>query len=572
MTSTSKALVGEAGELVALLERRLNAERAERRRLQKQLAEMDMLAIEGSVDSKALTERLERLIEQRTKAMSDARDEAVAASHSKSSFLANMSHEIRTPLTSIIGFAELLQDPKVASAEKVDAAKTIVRNGRHLLEVINDILDMSKIESNQLTLESIDVGLPKLLSDIEALASSRAQAKGLLFTIEHHLPLPPVLRTDPVRLKQILLNFCSNAIKFSNEGEVRLDVHFDPHQKTLKFAVTDTGIGMGEREIARLFKPFVQADVSTTRKFGGTGLGLYISRQLADMLGGAIRVASEPGQGSCFSLTLPVGVEAKPLEMLGNAADFDDFQRPSFQITAIEIPNLSGRVLLAEDGLDNQRLLGSFLRQAGVEFDVVGNGKLAVERALAHEYALVLMDIQMPVMDGVAATTLLRNSNYRGPIVALTANVMQHDVVLYRQCGCTDVLGKPIDRKRFYEVLQEYVGPAIALADSLEKIKLDSYESELAEITDEFRRGLPATFQSIEQAALAADWKGLKFLLHTLKGTAGSYGFIELAELASQAEAGVGHMAKEEIVGLCQRIPAALGSGTPLREQSALNQ
>jgi signal transduction histidine kinase/CheY-like chemotaxis protein len=556
MPSNTLPLVGEAGELVALLERRLNAERTQRRRLQKQLAELDLQAINGSEDPQATTERLERLIEQRTKTLSLARDEAVAASHSKSSFLANMSHEIRTPLTSIIGFAELLQDPQVAKAEKLDAAKTIIRNGRHLLEVINDILDMSKIESNQLTLERIGVGLPKLLSDIEALASSRAQEKGLLFTIEHHLPLPPTLLTDPVRLKQILLNFCSNAIKFSKDGEVRLAVRFDAAAKTLCFEVTDSGIGMSEREMSRLFKPFSQADVSTTRRFGGTGLGLYISKQLADMLGGRIRVSSAAGRGSRFSLTVPTGIEARPLEMLSTSSDFDDFRRPAFQITAIEVPNLSGRVLVAEDGLDNQRLLGSFLRQAGVEFDMVGNGSLAVERALAHEYALVLMDIQMPVMDGVCATRLLRDASYRGPIVALTANVMQEDVALYRKSGCTDVLGKPIDRARFYEVLQAYVGQAPGLRPGL--AAQDDYAAELAELTADFARGLPTSFAAIDDAVRAAQWKTLKALLHSLKGTAGSYGFTAVASVATEAEAALACGQAELLQAVSKRLRQAL--------------
>jgi signal transduction histidine kinase/AmiR/NasT family two-component response regulator len=557
MFSNTKSLVGEAAELVSLLERRLNAERAERRRLQKQLDALDLQALDGGADSRALSERLERLIEQRTKALSLARDEAVAASHSKSSFLANMSHEIRTPLTSIIGFAELLQDPKVAKTEKVHAARTIVRNGRHLLEVINDILDMSKIESNRLTLECIDIGLPKLLSDIEALASSRAQEKGLLFTIEHHLPLPPVLRSDPVRLKQILLNFCSNAIKFSKEGEVRLEVRFDPAAKTLCFEVKDGGIGMSPHEVSRLFKPFVQADVSTTRKFGGTGLGLYISKQLADMLGGTIHVTSEPGRGSCFSVTVPVGVETRPLEMLTGSRDFDDFQRPAFQITAIEVPDLSGRVLVAEDGLDNQRLIGSLLRQAGLEFDMVDNGSLAVERALAHDYAVVLMDIQMPVMDGVSATRALRNSSYRGPIIALTANVMQEDALLYRECGCTDVLGKPIDRERFYEVLRMYTTAATGMEGTGEA---DDYAGELAELTAEFTRGLPATLALIEASARMSDLKALKSLLHTLKGTAGSYGFDDLTEIAAQTEACLGTARPEELVAACQRLSASFAT------------
>ncbi len=552
MSADSKQLVGEAAELVRMLERRLNAERAERRRLQTLLATLDLPGDARDAGADTASERLERLIAQRTKELRRARDEAVAASHSKSSFLANMSHEIRTPLTSIIGFAELLQDQKVPRVEKVHAAETIVRNGRHLLEVINDILDLSKIESNQLTLEHIQVGLPKLLSDIEALASSRAQEKGLLFVIAHHLPLPPVLLTDPVRLKQILLNFCSNAIKFSKAGEVRLEVRYHPTDNTVCFEVSDTGIGMNEQELSRLFKPFSQADVSTTRKFGGTGLGLYISKQLADMLGGTIRVTSEPGRGSSFSLTLPVGVETRPREMLDSSRDFDDFQRPAFQITGVEVPSLNGRVLVAEDGADNQRLIGSLLRQAGVDFDMVANGQLAVDKALAHDYALVLMDIQMPVMDGVSATRVLRASSYRGPIIALTANVMQADVTLYRQSGCSDVLGKPIDRARFYDVLRKHMDHAIAPQAQLQTI--DDYDAELAELTEQFTRGLPDTLASIEAAARASDLKTLRSLLHTLKGTAGSYGYAELTSLAARAETCVAGGRHAEIVDACTKL------------------
>ena len=550
--------------LVDMLERRLNAERAERRKLQAQLA-----LLSGGPDAATLTDRLERLIDERTHALSLARDEAVAASRSKSSFLANMSHEIRTPLTSIIGFAELLLAPKVTGEEKSDAARTIIRNGRHLLEVINDILDLSKIESNMLALERIEIGLPKLLSDIETLASSRAHDKALLFTIGHHLPLPPALCTDPVRLKQILLNFCSNAVKFSSEGAVRLDVRYDPGTARLHFDVTDTGIGMSEREIARLFKPFVQADISTTRQFGGTGLGLYISRQLADMLGGEIHVTSQPGAGSRFTLTLPVGLTTRAQEMLTDTRDFDDFHRPPFQITAIEIPTLSGRVLVAEDGADNQRLLGAYLRQAGLEFDIVGNGSLAVELALAQEYALVLMDIQMPVMDGVSATKRLRASSYRGPIVALTANVMQDDVALYRQCGCDDVLAKPIDRARFFSVLQAFVPDAKPIAAGLESDADADYASALAELTEEFANGLPTTFGALGTAASDADWPRLKSLLHTLKGTAGSYGFADIATLAGKIEAhlavGETEVARTLCASLSERVK---GSGATPRGAS----
>jgi signal transduction histidine kinase len=370
-----------AAAIIRALELELQAERRALAQARSLLIERDLDTATARRDLRDLNDKVELLITERTQVLSSARDEAVAASRAKSSFLANMSHEIRTPLTSIIGFAELLHDPKGTAHDKTDAATTIIRNGRHLLEVINDILDLSKIETRQLETERIEVALPELLSDIEALAAGRAKAKSLKFTIAHHLPLPPALCTDPVRLKQILLNFCSNAIKFSSQGEVRIDVHHDAARQHLRFEVSDTGIGISAHQIDRLFKPFAQADVSTTRQFGGTGLGLYISKQLADLLDAEIKVKSKPGKGSCFSLSVPVNRTARPLEMLTDSRDFEDFHRPSFDVTTIEVPELSGRVLLAEDGIDNQRLLSTYLRQAGLTVDVAGNGKVAVAQA-----------------------------------------------------------------------------------------------------------------------------------------------------------------------------------------------
>ena len=550
-------------DLTEMLEHRLNVERAERKKAQARLAQCEAEADNARHELQALNCRLELLIAERTQVLSRARDEAVAGSLAKSSFLANMSHEIRTPLTSIIGFAELQLDPQLSAAERADSVTTIIRNGRHLLQVINDILDLSKIETHQLEIERIEVRLPDLLSDIEALSAGRAAEKSLLFTIRHHLPLPPALRTDPVRLKQILLNFCSNAIKFSAEGEVCVDVRFDAARDLLRFEVTDNGIGMSQREIARLFKPFTQADVSTTRQFGGTGLGLYISKQLCDLLGGEIRVASEPGLGSRFTLSLPVGMATRPLEMLTDSRDFDAFHRPEFKITEIEVPALNGRVLLAEDGVDNQRLLATYLRQAGLEVDIVGNGQLAVERAMAHEYALVLMDIQMPVMDGVAATKLLRAAGYASPIVALTANVMQTDVAQYRQCGCDDVLAKPVDRVQFYSVLQRHVSQATP-----PDLGEDSdYTRVLAALTAEFRAGLPATLSAIERALQTGDTATLTSLIHTLKGTAGSYGFAQITALAAEVEvslrAGRPDVIRSRCAALISNARQAIGAVAP---------
>ncbi len=520
-------------ELTDLLERRLNAERATRRKAQALLAEREAELARTREELATLQERLEPLVAERTLALRQARDEAVATSQAKSSFLANMSHEIRTPLTSIIGFGELLLDPQVSAADKTDAVKTVIRNGRHLLDVINDILDLSKIETRQLEVERIEVRLPELLSEIDALVAGRATDKSLCFTIGHRLPLPPALLTDPVRLKQILLNFCGNAVKFSPAGEVRLEVGHDAASARLRFDVIDHGIGMSEAQVERLFQPFVQADVSTTRQFGGTGLGLYICRQLADLLGGEIEVASRPGEGSRFSFVVPVGMACRPLEMLTDERDFETFHRADFEITEIEVPALAGRVLLAEDGVDNQRLLAAYLRQAGLDVDIAANGLAAVEKARSGNHALVLMDIQMPLLDGVEATRRLRAAGCHTPIVALTANVMQADVARYRACGCDEVIGKPIDRARFYAVLQRFVATAVppALDDG------DSeYARELALLTAEFRAGLPKTLDAIGRAAQSADWQGLTALIHTLKGTAGSYGYGQITTMAAEVE------------------------------------
>ncbi len=544
-TSTKTAAL-----IIRALELELEAERRGVAQARSVVIERDLETANARRDLKELSEKVEMLITERTQVLSTARDEAVAASRAKSSFLANMSHEIRTPLTSIIGFAELLLDPKGTAHDKTDAATTIIRNGRHLLEVINDILDLSKIETRQLETERIEVALPELLSDIEALAAGRAKAKSLKFTIAHHLPLPPALSTDPVRLKQILLNFCSNAIKFSSQGEVRIDVRHDAAREHLRFEVSDSGIGISAHQIDRLFKPFAQADVSTTRQFGGTGLGLYISKQLADLLGAEIKVNSKPGKGSCFSVSIPINRAFRPLEMLTDSRDFEAFHRPAFEVTSIEVPALNGKVLLAEDGIDNQRLLSTYLRQAGLTVDIANNGKEAIELALSNDYALVLMDVQMPMMDGIEATEYLRAEGYQSPIVALTANVMQSDVTRYRQSGCDDVLAKPVDRLHFYKVLARFVDSATPpdLEDE------DDYTRELKALTEEFRAGLSSTLRAIDRAAESFDWPALKSLVHTLKGTAGSYGYPQITAMAAEVEAQLASGKTEPLMAMCATL------------------
>ena len=388
---------------------------------------------------------------------------AQAASQSKSEFLANMSHEIRTPLTAILGYADLLLGaiPRQVEEQR-QAASTIKRNGEFLLAIINDILDLSKIEAGRLEMERTACSPCKIFADLRSLMSVSAEAKGLTFDIDCEGELPETIFSDPVRLRQILFNLVGNAIKFTQSGGVRVTVRFQadpPLEHKLRIDVADTGIGISEEQMRRLFYPFSQADSSTTRQFGGSGLGLTISKRLANMLGGDITVRSTPGKGSVFSVTVATG----PLEGVA-------FRDHSAEPAAEETPppavplKLNGRILLAEDGPDNQRLISFLLRRAGAEVSVAQNGQEAVEMMLASSdgktrkdwpFDLVLMDIQMPIMDGFEATQRLREEGYRGPIIALTAYAMSKDIQHCLEAGCDLHLAKPINQDTLLQAVAQ---------------------------------------------------------------------------------------------------------------------
>jgi len=520
----SSAQVEESwmNELVEALERRLALERAARQRAQAELAHC--------------REQLAAQPQPGTGELLRARDEAIAASSAKSAFLANMSHEIRTPLTSIIGFAELLLDPPAGGVDHRQALQTIIRNGRHLQEVLDDILDLSKIETGQVELEAIEVHLPVLLRELTTLVSGRVEDRGLAFRVEPTLPLPATLRTDPLRLKQILVNFFGNAIKFTRSGAVTMRLAWDETHNTLRLTVADTGLGMTPAQMQRLFQPFSQADASTTRKFGGTGLGLYISSQLAGLLGGRISVDSEPGRGSAFHLDLPLGAVPARADLLTMEGDLIDYSREPFAVTQVPLPDLAGRVLVAEDSPDIRRLLAVYLQQAGLSIETVVNGREAVERALSEDFDLVLMDIQMPELDGIAATRLLRGAGLSVPIVALTANVMKADIQRYREAGCTDVLAKPVDRDTFYEVAARCMAVRLAPRAARDDVEL---KAAVDQLRVEFLAGLPTQLAALAAASERRDWVAARSLLHTVKGTAGSYGFQRLTDVAGVAELAV---------------------------------
>ena len=375
---------------------------------------------------------------------------AEAASRSKSAFLANMSHEIRTPLSAIVGYADLLVDPAAdpASAERAAAPDGIRRNARHLLGLIGDILDVSKIEAGKMTVERLPLDLPQLVAEVASLMRPRAVTKGLAFRVAFDGPVPRTVRTDALRLKQVLVNLIGNATKFTPSGSVTLRVSCGP---TLAFAVVDTGIGMTPEQSTRLFQPFTQADESTTRRFGGTGLGLTISRRLSELLGGELTVTSTPGRGSTFTATVDPGDLAGVERLVGLT---EAGLRPTDPTIASEadLPRLDGRrVLLAEDGEDNQLLIGLYLRRAGAELTLADNGRIGVERATAaaaagRPFDLVLTDMQMPELDGYGLAAALRRGGLTVPIVALTAHAMAGDREQCLAAGCTDYLVKPIDR------------------------------------------------------------------------------------------------------------------------------
>ncbi|MFW6170600.1 MAG: ATP-binding protein [Planctomycetota bacterium] len=406
-------------------------------------------------------------LESANRALEEFNDNAQAANQAKSEFLANMSHEIRTPMTAILGFADLLlaePDLKHAPPERIEAIQTIQRNGEYLLQLINDVLDLSKIEAGKLDVEKTACSPIQVLSDVASLMQVRAQAKNIPLDIEYASAMPERVQSDPTRLRQILINLVGNALKFTESGRVRVVaqlVRDADSSAYLQYDVIDTGIGMTEEQLAKLFQPFTQADSSTTRKYGGTGLGLTISKRLAEALGGDISVTSTPGEGSTFSLTVGIGALAGiPLVESRNQRDGD--ATPELQPPPTNSVRLEARILLAEDGPDNQRLISFVLKKAGADVTVAENGQIAHEKALAARDAgtpfdIILMDMQMPVMDGYTATQKLHDAGYTGPILALTAHAMEGDDAKCRQAGCDDYLTKPIDRPKLLRTISRHL-------------------------------------------------------------------------------------------------------------------
>ena len=479
-------------------------------------------------------------ITQRKKAIEDAREAqlekmaAEAANTAKSTFLANMSHEIRTPLTAIIGFSETLLDTSQTMSERVESINTVIRSGKHLLQIINDILDLSKVEADKLDTEKLKVSPFELLDDVHSLISLMAESKGLFFDIEYDFPMPEFIITDPVRLKQIIINLCNNAIKFTGKGGVNVKVSHVHESNKLSINVVDTGIGLSQEQMNKIFNPFTQADTSTTRQYGGTGLGLHLSKELAKKLGGDITVESTQDIGSCFSLTIATGnINDKFVSFM------PDINREKNQsILDGNSEKVIGKVLLAEDNVDNQRLVSMYLKKLGAEVVVANNGKEVIELTRIDNFDLILMDMQMPIMNGLDATQRLREMGYTKPIVALTANAMKEDVDACYAVGCDDFIHKPISQQKFSSCIVKFLKANEDIVENMQPIEssLLVAEPEMLDLIQRFAGKLPSYIEIIHENFKSKNWEGLRRSVHDLKGTGGNYGFDELYKLMQNIE------------------------------------
>jgi PAS domain S-box-containing protein len=421
----------------------------------------------GVKDSAARVHRIIGVAEDVTEsknsqdALKTAKEAADAANKAKSEFLANMSHEIRTPLGAIMGFAELVGNFQSSDDERHSALQAIQRNGRQLGKIIDEILDLSKVEAGKLEIEEEEIELFSFVNDVTTLLELQAKEKGIALRIEKSGGIPATIKTDGTKFRQILINIAGNAVKFTNRGSVTIEVSatVHPKQSMLIVRITDSGLGMTEDQQHRIFKPFVQADSSTRRKFGGTGLGLVLSKRLAQLLGGDLTLAwSEEGRGSCFEISINIGpahkLNIKAAE-LGSQAGED--ARKHVKST----PRLDGsRILVVDDAPDNRLIVQKFLTHAGACVDYAEDGRSAAKMAIENQYDLIVMDIQMPEYDGYQTISHIRRHGYGKPVIALSAHAMREDRERSISYGFNEHLCKPVDRMELLGSVRQLIDPA----------------------------------------------------------------------------------------------------------------
>jgi PAS domain S-box-containing protein len=488
-----------------------------------------------------------------------AKDEAVAASHAKSRFLANVSHEIRTPLNAILGFTDLLRtgEQRLTRQERGEYLETVHRSGQHLLSLINDILDLSKIEAGQMRYERIRFCPHQVMVDVASVMRVRAAEKGLTIDVHWRGPVPETIVSDPARVRQLLLNLVGNAVKFTERGGIQLVARLDAAREVLHFEVVDTGVGIPPDKLEAIFAPFTQADVSVTRRFGGTGLGLSICRHIAEGLGGTIGAASNEHRGSTFTVTISSGpladvrcLDAPPTEACRAIAAVEE---------AVEQSLAGMTMLVVDDGETNRKLLKLILTRAGARVETAENGAAAVELATGRSFDAVLMDIQMPVMDGYTATRELRARGVATPIIAITAHAMASEERRCRDAGCDAYLSKPICREDLIQVILRRCSAAVA-ADEPAPLQstLDLEDAEIRSIVEEYAGSLNNRFAELDAAWSRREWTGVRERAHVMKGTASMTGFAELSQAAATLESAAAAEDATRISELLQAIESLI--------------
>jgi len=486
-----------------------------------------MLSVAASIMAAAM---LKRPYEQ----VDHLRRDAEIASISKSTFLANMSHEIRTPMNSIIGFSELAMDGET-SAKTKDYLEKIQANGHWLLQIINDILDISKIESGKMELEKIPFDLHDLFTSCRTLVMPKAVEKGILLHFYAEPSMGKGLLGDPTRLRQVFVNLLSNAIKFTKAGMIKLHASImDKSDKniTMHFEVKDSGIGMTAEQIDKIFDPFTQAESGTTRKYGGTGLGLTITKNIVGMMGGTLSVESTVGVGSKFSFDLTFDtIDVSDDELYEKHIVFNELEKPMFE----------GEILLCEDNAMNQQVICEHLTRVGLKTIVADNGKIGVDlirgRQLSSEkqFDLIFMDMHMPVMDGLEASAKIHEFNPSIPIVAMTANIMSNDREIYRMSGMNDCVGKPFTSQELWRCLMKYFKP-INWQGTNGKRQTQTDDELRYKLVANFVKDNQNRFDEITDALKSGDIKLAHRLAHTLKSNAAYLGKILLQQAAAAVE------------------------------------